>query len=102
MLAVTPEVADAEQVVAEAVDTLQVQANASGVSISAELPSSSPLVEFDPARILQVLINLLSNAIKFTPTGGKVVVRVEHVGDELRFAVHDTGRGVPADKLDAI
>jgi len=95
MLAVTPEVADAEQVVAEAVDTLQVQANASGVSISAELPSSSPLVEFEPARILQVLINLLSNAIKFTPRDGEVQIVLSTAEDgQAEVSVIDTGEGI--------
>ena len=68
----------------------------------AELVPPLELAAFDPARILQVLVNLLSNAIKFTPTDGKVVVRVERLGDEIRFAVSDTGEGIPTDKLEAV
>jgi signal transduction histidine kinase len=49
-----------------------------------------------------VLVNLLSNAIKFTPRGGTVRVRVECIRKELRFAVHDNGVGIPADKLEAV
>ena len=57
---------------------------------------------FDPARILQVLSNLLSNAMKFTPAQGRVAVRLSRVGDSVRFAVSDTGMGVPTDQLEAV
>lgn len=101
VLAVTREVGDPAPVVMEAVDTFQGQAAASGVSLVADVRAPS-LVSFDPARILQVLTNLLSNAIKFTPQGGRVVVRVERIADELRFAISDTGAGIPEDKLEVV
>ena len=51
-----------------------------------------------------MLINLVGNAIKFTERG-EVVVLVEIAGEpvpegevSLRFAVTDTGIGIPADK----
>jgi signal transduction histidine kinase len=46
-----------------------------------------------------VLGNLLSNAIKFTPPGGRVLVRTAGEADGLRFDVHDSGPGIPADRL---
>lgn len=101
-LAVTREVLDPTQVVTEAVDTFQAQALANGVSLMAEIVPPAPLAAFDPARILQVLITLLSNAIKFTPANGKVVVHVERMADEIRFAVSDTGVGIPTDQLGAV
>jgi signal transduction histidine kinase len=102
VLAVTREVADPTAVVTEAVDTFQVQTATAGVSVAAEIVRPVPLAAFDAARILQVLTNLLSNAIKFTPPPGKIVVHVERVGDEIRFAVSDTGVGIAADKLEAV
>jgi signal transduction histidine kinase len=92
---------DPTQIVTEAVETFQAQAQGRGISVKAELVA--PLrASFDAPRILQVLTNLLSNAIKFTPANGKVVIRVERVGEDLKFAVSDTGRGIPADKLEAV
>ena len=102
VLAVTREVGDPATVVNEAVDTFQVQAAAAGVSLVAEIVPPLSLAAFDAARILQVLTNLLSNAIKFTPAHGSIIVRVERVGDEIRFAVSDTGVGIATDKLEAV
>jgi signal transduction histidine kinase len=101
-LAVTREVGDPTPVVTEAVETLRPRASASGVSLATEIAAPSSLVAFDPARILQVLTNLLSNAIKFTPAHGSVVVRVERIGDALRFAVSDTGIGILTDQLETV
>ena len=102
VLAVTREVGDPTPAVTEAVDTFQAQAAAAGVSLTAEIVPPPSLAAFDSARILQVLTNLLSNAIKFTPAHGRIVVHVERFGDEIRFAVSDTGVGIAADKLEAV
>ena len=76
---------------------------ATGVSPTAEIVPPPSLAAFDSARILQVLTNLLSNAIKFTNRlSGRIVVRVESFGDEIRFAVSDTGVGIATDKLKAV
>lgn len=101
-LAVTCEVGDLAQVVAEAVETFQMQAAEKGVALVIPTIAPLPPALFDPARILQVLVNLLSNAIKFTPVGGKVGIRVEHSAAELRCAVSDTGAGIPADMLETV
>ena len=57
----------------------------------------------DSARIRQILVNLLSNAVKFTHQGEVFVsVDSEPLQGELhriRFAVHDSGIGIPADQL---
>ena len=50
----------------------------------------------DPTRLRQILANLISNAVKFTEVGD-VTVRVDRVGERLRFAVSDSGIGIPAE-----
>jgi signal transduction histidine kinase len=101
-LAVTCEVGDPVDVVTEAVDTFQPQATASGITLVSEIESRGVLAKFDSARLLQVFTNLLSNAIKFTPAPGRVVIRAERAGQYLRFAVSDTGIGIPHGQLDAV
>jgi signal transduction histidine kinase/ActR/RegA family two-component response regulator len=67
-------------------------------------PTIPTRVEGDPGRIRQVLANLVSNAIKFTKLG-HVKIDVSRETDSpdcldwFRFAIEDTGRGIPAGKL---
>jgi signal transduction histidine kinase len=52
----------------------------------------------DGARLRQVVSNLASNAVKFTHQG-EVGVTVTREGEGLRFAVQDSGIGIPAARL---
>ena len=62
-------------------------------------PSSGAVVG-DATRARQVLSNMIDNAIKYT-VRGRIEVRVEQLaGDQLRFAVADTGPGLSEDELD--
>ena len=102
VLAVTVEMCDPVDIADEAVDSFQAQAAMRQISLASEAASSRVAIGFDPARILQVLSNLLSNAIKFTPAGGAVSVRVEHIGENVQFSVTDSGPGIPAHMLETI
>ncbi|ACL23435.1 sensor histidine kinase [Chloroflexus aggregans] len=69
--------------------------------IETDCPPEIGVIETDGRRLRQVLINLLSNAAKFTEDGliRLEVTAIQHNGrDGLRFAVHDTGIGIPPDK----
>ena len=84
-------------------------ANASGLSLTVDVPQDSPTVETDGARVRQIVGNLLSNAIKYTKAGS-VVLRMREYPAEIvggargwvHFDVTDTGLGIPADKRDII
>jgi len=53
----------------------------------------------DKQRLDQILKNLLANAFKFTDEQGRVTLEVKPAGnDQVAFAVHDTGIGIPKDK----
>jgi signal transduction histidine kinase/ActR/RegA family two-component response regulator len=58
------------------------------------LHPSAATISGDPVRIQQIVSNLLVNALKFTPSGGKVEVRLERRGTEVQIVVHDTGGGI--------
>jgi two-component system phosphate regulon sensor histidine kinase PhoR len=54
------------------------------------------------ARIEQVLVNLIHNGIKFTSSGGTVTLSAEASSRLIRFAVSDSGIGIPTDDLPRI
>ncbi len=56
----------------------------------------------DSEKLTQILINLLTNAIKFSPHGGRIPVGCRTLGGNVLVSVSDTGRGIPADKLETI
>jgi signal transduction histidine kinase len=56
-----------------------------------------PLISCDRRRLRQVLLNLISNAVKFT-NEGSITVSVKNQGQEVLFAVIDTGPGIPLNK----
>ncbi len=55
-----------------------------------------------PDAIVQTLTNLLSNALKFSPPDTAIELIAERQTDRALFQVRDLGRGIPADKLEAI
>jgi PAS domain S-box-containing protein len=60
----------------------------------------------DPTRLTQIIINLVGNGIKFTETGGvKVIAWLVNKTEKaagVMFQVHDSGIGIPADKVDFV
>ncbi len=68
-----------------------------GVSL-ALLKKPMPRIDVDPKLVRQVFMNLVSNAVKYTPKGGTVRVEAARDGAWLRFAVQDTGIGVPPEE----
>jgi PAS domain S-box-containing protein len=85
---------DLSVLVGEAVDAMMTSASDHGVDLSV-LHQEPVVVHGDPVRLHQLLGNLLANAVKFTPTGGRVAVRVLVVGQFARLDVLDDGPGVP-------
>ncbi len=110
----------------DTVKSLALRAHTKNLELACRIAEGVPdWVIGDDARLRQVLLNLIGNAIKFTETG-EVVVHVDRdssLGDRasgmgglsssrtpnpeprtpnLRFAVQDTGIGIPAERRKAI
>ena len=86
---------------------MRLRAEDAGLLLEARVGEDVPdEIVGDPGRLRQVLVNLLGNALKFT-RAGTISLSVDmdaRRGQQvsLRFAVADTGIGIPADKLDSI
>ncbi len=80
------------------------KAREKGLELSFEVSPELPLwMRGDPTRIRQVLRNLISNSLKFTAVGQvKLVIKpvdISSVTSWVRFEVHDTGIGIPEEKI---
>ena len=87
---------------------MQVQAERAKLTLRVECRNDLPKVQVDSQRLEQVLVNLIHNAVKFTRPGGEVVLFADMNPDgevtdrSVRFAVRDTGVGIPADEVSRI
>ena len=93
----------------EAISLLAPKAKEKGLEVifhqNSELPT---VIVGDISRLRQILINLLSNAIKFTETGSveisvtsreRQIIGNEKNNCEIKFAVKDTGIGIPSNRI---
>jgi signal transduction histidine kinase len=88
---------DLENVIDEAIESAKPAADAKRVALNTIVDPAPPPIVADPERLQQVIWNLLSNAITFTPSGGRVDVRLESDGaaaDTIAIVVTDTGAGI--------
>lgn len=72
------------------------------VVLETDLPRDEVLIWADREKLRVVLDNLVSNAVKFNLAGGRVLVAVHHLENEVVVRVTDTGVGIPAKDLDRI
>lgn len=77
---------------------MKVQTERAGLRLRLECAENLPAVLMDVQRVEQVLVNLIHNAVKFTRPGGEILLSAEAGIGEIRFAVRDSGIGVPADE----
>ena len=68
-------------------------------ALTVDVPGELILLQVDPTRMTQVLANLLHNAAKYTSPGGRISLKAERDGDELRIHVRDNGIGLPPEML---
>jgi two-component system phosphate regulon sensor histidine kinase PhoR len=91
-----------DELLHSASERMRLQAQRAGLGLKVECAPSLPPVRVDVQRIEQVLVNLIHNAVKFTLPGGEVILEAADCESEVRFAVRDTGSGIPADDLPRI
>src|SRR6185295_6776977 len=94
---------DVREAVGDAAKVLALRASEKGLELACHIAADAPdQLLGDAGRLRQVLLNVLGNAVKFTDTGEVVLhVDVETATPSrvtLRFAVTDTGIGIPAEK----
>ena len=94
-----PSAVQVEEECQEAMERLQVTAEAKGIEVQAEFPKEIIVLQADPLLFQRALGNLLENAIKYSPPRSRVVLAVQDEGKEVRFAVKDQGPGIAPQDL---
>jgi two-component system phosphate regulon sensor histidine kinase PhoR len=87
-----------------AAERMRMQAERAGLKLSIKCEDDLHNIRADKSRLEQVLVNLIHNAVKFTKPGGEIVIEAESreaVGG-IRFAVRDSGVGIPSESLSRI
>ncbi|MDS3859563.1 response regulator [Thermosynechococcaceae cyanobacterium BACA0444] len=99
---------DLADCIEEVLDLLATKADEKNIELGYTYSCHTPRqVLGDVTRVRQILVNLVGNGVKFT-TQGEVMIHVDSrpqtaQGDyELRFAIEDTGIGIPEDRLDRL
>lgn len=97
-----PESTDVRRLLGDVVDIVRYPAAAKKIElilfVAPEVPRA---IVVDALRLKQILVNLVGNAVKFTPEGEIELSAVlgEEAGTQarIRFAVRDSGPGIPAE-----
>jgi signal transduction histidine kinase len=80
---------------------IQIKPVEKNLSIQMDIPDGL-YVYVDRTWLLDIFTNLLSNAFKFTGDGGRISIVASHSEDHVLHEIHDTGIGIPEDKLERI
>ncbi len=97
-LGLLPEEVEPAALVQEAVITVRSLVESRGLRLEVDIQPGLPRLWIDPTRIRQVLFNLLNNAGRYTEQGS-ITVRARQDGQEVIFAVADTGVGIAAEDM---
>ena len=98
---------DLKAIMEDTVDLLAPRAHDKGLELVCIVePEIPPYLRGDPGRLRQVVLNLAGNAMKFTEKGEVSIHVTVETEDEskicLKFAITDSGIGIPADRLTAL
>ena len=90
----------------EAIDLISAQINDKNLYLNTYIEPDVPtFIQSDVTRLRQILLNLLNNAVKFT-LHGEINVWVgadeTETGYLFFFFLHDTGIGIPANRIDGL
>lgn len=93
---------DLGAIVRSAIEFMRPEVEKHRVELQSNIAAQLPWVEVDQGQIRQVLFNLVRNAREAMPGGGRVLIDVRQVGDELELRITDNGPGVPAKQIEQL
>jgi two-component system, OmpR family, phosphate regulon sensor histidine kinase PhoR len=101
-LVLKKELIDISTIISSAINTIRIQVEANGGSISFDAKSNSRIISVDPFHLERALLNLLDNAFKY---GGKppvIKITIENIRGGTGILVIDNGVGIPVNEQEGI
>ncbi|MGZ4808468.1 MAG: response regulator [Thermoanaerobaculia bacterium] len=92
----------AEALIAAAVEQVASLAEDSRITLVTEIADRLPAFAGDESMLSRTLVNLIANAIKFTREGTVTIAASRDGRKNVRFAVRDTGDGIPSEAFERI
>ena len=86
----------------EAIDLVNIQAEKKNISLHFNIPKDFPVVMGNHELLVHLFMNLYSNAIKYNNKFGKIITRATDEKDSISIQVCDTGIGIPQEILPLI
>lgn len=88
-----------DEVVEASVFAMQPMAASREIKLSLDKSSADTVVEGNSVLLSRAVSNLVDNAIKYTPSGGRVQIRLNSDGGQAFVSVIDNGPGIKAKDL---
>jgi two-component system, OmpR family, sensor histidine kinase TctE len=73
-----------------------------GIDLGFDDASADTDISGDPFLVRELINNLIDNALNYTPSGGRVTVRVMRDAGLARLEVDDDGCGIPEDERERV
>jgi len=91
---------DVHEMLEQAIRSVNHQASFSQVQFVKRFAPDLPVIQADPAQLVQVSINLLNNAAEAMPQGGTITIHTCLTNSEaVEIGISDTGCGIPEENL---
>ncbi len=91
-----------EAAINETVTLVSPQPLLRNIDLAVDVVVGLPEVTLDHGQLTQVLLNLVLNAASACKDGGRIEIRAERSGEQVRLVVQDDGPGVPGDLVDRL
>ncbi|SFI98718.1 two-component system, cell cycle sensor histidine kinase PleC [Phyllobacterium sp. CL33Tsu] len=87
----------------ECIHMMKLKARNKDITIVPQFEKGMLRIKADERSIRQIVLNLMANAIKFTPTGGRVHIKVGWTaGGGQYLTIRDNGPGIPPEEIPVV
>jgi PAS domain S-box-containing protein len=96
---------DINEIINTTLDLRAYSLQSNNIKVILQLDPDLPMTVADPGQLQQVFLNLIMNAeteVKLVHGGGKLSIKTEQIGDNLRISFKDNGLGIAKENLERI